>query len=436
MTERFSPTIQIDQAQRFIAVVDCLNQGEVAASLALFRLHKRALVGLSKTIAAQLPSAPQVQPQTSRDISAPSKATLSVLCAPSSERYSPSIRVDHAVAFVKAMDVPSEGSVDADFEEFRAHRVEMGNMGGALDKYMPRGAVGPSDKTETTESLPELPNEDLRWRVAGHRDATQFWETGRQSVANINSMLAIVGTSFESYEKALDFGCGCGRVLLHMKELGKDIELYGVDIDPDAIEWCRAHIPWARTSVSAWRPPLEFPDGYFDLVFNQSVFTHLDEDYQDVWLQELMRVTRPGAAIVLSIAGEGPFTDFIHSCAATSDPTPHVEAFRNKGFVYISSDGWDNGPFPDFYHSTFHAPRYIYEHWGRYFDIKAYVVRGSLRFQDYLLLLRRDGPPQPLEKPPWQIGRNDPLRTGETKTASISQRAYRKACTIAKGVLK
>ena len=51
---------------------------------------------------------------------------------------------------------------------------------------------------------------------------------------------------------------------------------------------------------------------------------------------------------------------------------------------------WVGGPFPDFYHSTFHAPWYIFEHWSKIFEIKAYVVRGSLDFQDLLLLRRRD----------------------------------------------
>lgn len=327
--------------------------------------------------------------------------------------------------------------MDAAFEMLLSNRVEMGNLGGALDQQMPRAAPRVAEPGRPSEPRPELPSEDLRWRVAGHRDADLFWETGQQSVDNINSMLAIIGTSIQDYARALDFGCGCGRVLLHMKEAAKRVELFGVDIDPDGIEWARKHIPWAKTSVNAWRPPLEFPDGYFDLIFNQSVFTHLDEDYQDVWLQELMRVTRPGAAVVLSVAGEGPFTDFVHTWAAQSNPSAHVEAFRNKGFVFISSDGWDDGPFPDFYHSAFHAPHYIYEHWGRYFDIKGYVARGSLRFLDYLLLIRRDGPARPLEKPAWDIGTKDPLKDGLVhQPVSVSQRAIRKVRGIAKGVMK
>ena len=254
---------------------------------------------------------------------------------------------------------------------------------------------------ETT--VPELPGKDLRWRVAGHPDEVWFWKSGGMSIANISTMLSIIGTSFTDYPRALEFGCGCGRMLLHTKEIGEKIELYGVDIDAEAIAWAQGHIPWVKCSVNNGLPPLDFPDGHFDLIFNQSVFTHLDENYQDAWLAELVRVTKPGGVLVLSVSGEHPFSELIKAQRdGGADPTKLLETYRSKGIVFIEDDSWVGGPFPDFYHSAFHAPWYVFKHWGRYFDIKAYVTRGSLDFQDYLLLRRREGtaavrPPEPLE---------------------------------------
>lgn len=241
--------------------------------------------------------------------------------------------------------------------------------------------------------VPELPGEDLRWRVAGTPKPDWFWKSGGMSVANIGTMLSIIGTSFADYPRALEFGCGCGRILLHMQEIAARTELYGVDIDPEAIAWAQSHIPWVKCSVNDGLPPLAFPDGHFDLIFNQSVFTHLDEHYQDAWLAELVRVTKPGGTLVLSVSGEHPFAQLVKAHRdAGADPANLLEQFRTKGIVFIEDDSWVGGPFPDFYHSTFHAPWYVFEHWGRYFDIKAYVTRGSLDFQDYLLLRRREGP--------------------------------------------
>ena len=63
--------------------------------------------------------------------------------------------------------------------------------------------------------------------------------------------------------------------------------------------------------------------------------------------------------------------------------------FDEKGFVYITEDSYQYGPFPDFYHSTFHSPAYVFRHWNRFMEVEAYIVRGSLGFQDFVLLRRR-----------------------------------------------
>lgn len=276
--------------------------------------------------------------------------------------------------------------------------------------------------------VPELPSESLRWRVAGHSDADWFWKSGAMSIRDIGRMLSIVGKSFADYPRALEFGCGCGRMLLHLADVGRQIELYGVDIDAEAIGWAQAHIPWVRCSVNEGLPPLAFPDGHFDLVFNQSVFTHLDENYQDAWLAELRRVVKPGGTLVLSVSGEHPFGELLkaHRDAGT-DPSALTEQYRTKGIVFIEDDGWGGGPFPDFYHSTFHAPWYVFEHWGRYFDIKAYVIRGSLDFQDYLLLRRPDGE---MTSGP---ASNPPQVAEPSFTRKLRRRAWRKLKRILSG---
>jgi SAM-dependent methyltransferase len=130
------------------------------------------------------------------------------------------------------------------------------------------------------------------------------------------------------------------------------------------------------------------------------VFTHLDEQYQDAWLAELRRIVKPGGDLVLSVSGEHPFSQLLQAHRDSgADPAALIETYRTKGIVFIEDDAWVGGPFPDFYHSTFHAPWYVFEHWSKYFDIKAYVTRGSLDFQDYLLLRRREGDAAPTLAP-------------------------------------
>ena len=149
-----------------------------------------------------------------------------------------------------------------------------------------------------------LPDEDLMWRVTSERDPVHFETSGRRSVEDLTRALSVVGAKLTDFKTVLDFGCGCGRIMRWLDELPPTVELHGVDVDAQAISWAAKHIPFARFSVNKALPPLEFPDGYFDLVFNHSVFSHLPEDYQDAWLAELNRVTSPKGLLLLSVGGE------------------------------------------------------------------------------------------------------------------------------------
>jgi SAM-dependent methyltransferase len=179
-------------------------------------------------------------------------------------------------------------------------------------------------------------------------------------------------------------------MLLHLEEVGRQIELYGVDIDADAISWAQEHIPWARCSTVEGLPPLPFPDKFFDLIYNHSVLTHLDDKYQDAWLSELRRIVKPSGMVVLTVHGDFAFNKHEKEWRKQGlDPEIWIDTFRRKGFLYITEDNWTK-TFPDFYHTAFHAPSYVFEHWSRLMDIRAYVPRGALNFQDLILLQRRE----------------------------------------------
>jgi len=248
----------------------------------------------------------------------------------------------------------------------------------------------PTQRLTSAETLP-WPGEELVSRVTGAVDRENFYTSGQQSVRDIEAMLALVGRSLESFDTMLDFGSGCGRIMLWLEHLAETSSLHGVDIDARAVAWAQDNMPWATFKVNQPLPPLDYPDGHFDLVFNHSVFTHIDEHYQDQWLAELRRVVRPGGYVLLSVHGEHAFLVFEDLVSKTGgNPNVIRDELRREGISFIRDDAFVGGPFPDFYHSTFHAPWYIFEHWGAYFDIVAYVVQGSMGFQDFVLLRRPD----------------------------------------------
>ncbi len=244
------------------------------------------------------------------------------------------------------------------------------------------------------------PGDDLIARVVGGPDHTWFYWSGQESVREIERTLAIAGRSFDSFASILDFGCGCGRMLLWMEELGQMRTLHGTDIDAEAIAWCREHIPYAELSVNDGDPPLPFADGAFDLIFNHSVFTHIDERRQDAWLAELHRVTQPGGFLVLSTHGE---------VALGEDPWDIRERLESEGIVYMDGVIAPDFPLPDWYQNTYHAPWYVFEHWGKWFEIRGYAPGGALGVQDYILLERvpeSTSPGVPLAARPRRAARN------------------------------
>lgn len=217
-------------------------------------------------------------------------------------------------------------------------------------------------------------------------DRLAFDRSGIQSVKDIQSLLSLIGRSIDSYSTILDFGCGCGRIARWMQPLLGAAELHGCDIDEQAIRWAQDNLTFATFQVNEPLPPLPYDDATFDLVFNHSVFTHLDADYQDQWLEELRRVLRPGGTALLTVHGEWAY-QVVEEMAG-----PLGEDWRGQlereGILFVAEDSFVGGSHPAFYHSTFHAPWYVFSHWTRWLEMVAYVPRGSLDHQDAVVLRR------------------------------------------------
>jgi len=133
-------------------------------------------------------------------------------------------------------------------------------------------------------------------RVAGTADADWFLRGGRAAYDAIAAHVPL-----DTIRSVLDFGCGCGRVTRWWSDFPGTVA--GSDLDPRAIAWCRANLPFARFETNGLAPPLAFPDGELDLVYALSVFTHLTGDLQLAWRDELRRVLRPGGLLLLTTHG-------------------------------------------------------------------------------------------------------------------------------------
>ena len=118
----------------------------------------------------------------------------------------------------------------------------------------------------------------------------------------------------------VDIGSGVGKGAVALRDFGYNGvrfsgKYYGFDIDPAMVEWCEKNFPddrfrfgWVDVGSSVYnprggreaKPALDVPDATVDLVFSQSLFSHLLEADIEHYLAESFRMLRPGGAMMMT----------------------------------------------------------------------------------------------------------------------------------------
>jgi ubiquinone/menaquinone biosynthesis C-methylase UbiE len=115
---------------------------------------------------------------------------------------------------------------------------------------------------------------------------------------------------FEKYidvenNNILDWGCGPGRVIRHLPEvIGKNCRFFGTDYNCESIEWCKTNLKTISFNLNPLSAELPYSDGFMDIIYGISVFTHLSEQMHYSWYKELTRVLKPGGIILVTTQGD------------------------------------------------------------------------------------------------------------------------------------
>jgi len=150
------------------------------------------------------------------------------------------------------------------------------------------------------EFYKNLPSAYLRTQVHGSDSISSYVLEGFSAHKKLEFLFQEhLGRNKDKIAPMLDWGCGCGRVCKYFLNNNR---IYGVDINKDGVDWCLENIS-SNFSVSELNPPLSFEDNYFEAIYGVSILTHLSLEDQRCWIEELIRITRPGGIIVLSYHG-------------------------------------------------------------------------------------------------------------------------------------
>jgi SAM-dependent methyltransferase len=243
-----------------------------------------------------------------------------------------------------------------------------------------------------------IPPPDLIERVAGTRHGRAFLSEGYKLFGEFREAVERHGDLASA--RLLDWGCGCGRVLAHWQGDAGVSELFGCDIDPEAIAWCQGHLPLARCAVIPAWPPTGYGDQAFDVVTSCSVLTHLDRHAQALWLAEMGRILRPGGLLVASVHGPSAALfafpparprDSLWSRLGARRPRlrPAIDLDASGIFDGMDDHALDDVAPAGYYRSTFQSESYTRRSWTPWFDVVEYSVRGIGNNQDLVVGRRR-----------------------------------------------
>lgn len=134
-------------------------------------------------------------------------------------------------------------------------------------------------------------------------DYERYFNSGRDTASWIKKEVS----PFKSLNNIdiLDWGCGPGRVIRHLPAvIGNDCRFWACDYNAAYVAWCDQHIPGVTFRQNQLLPPLPFADTSMDLAYGLSIFTHLSAAMHVAWVDELLRVLRPGGILFITTHGD------------------------------------------------------------------------------------------------------------------------------------
>ena len=243
-----------------------------------------------------------------------------------------------------------------------------------------------TEGTNRKEKQYLIPPVEMRVSTIDNTDKDLYALSGMRVAADFAELSKKYGISVADSKNLLDFGCGVGRVI-RIWPLLTGAKLFGCDVVEPFVDWCRANITFAKFTLVNEYPPTPYEDNFFDVIYGVSVFTHLDEKHQNLWLSELHRIAKPGCILFFSFRGKDWLTKRQPNLLQNKSC---MQSLDEKGIAYIRTDQWREY-FQDFYQGAYHTETYIKENWSKYFKIKDIILTGNLAInQDLAILIKAD----------------------------------------------
>ena len=137
-------------------------------------------------------------------------------------------------------------------------------------------------------------------RSNGRWDIDEFMQTGEDEIDTVLQHLQHIGHWPDLSGKALDFGCGVGRLTQAMAR--RFASCAGLDISTHMIGVAESLNQHAHCTYQVGTGnELPFADGTFSFVYSNIVLQHVPRKYAVGYLREFERVMEPGGVLVFGV---------------------------------------------------------------------------------------------------------------------------------------
>lgn len=187
--------------------------------------------------------------------------------------------------------------------------------------------------------------EDAKYFVAfGRRrqDDEEFFATGAELARGLARELKRLPPAPTDARKALEIGCGLGRLMLPLAPYFG--EIHGVDVSDEMVRLAREklrHIPHAHVHLNDGASLQGFPDESFDFVYSYAVFQHIPaREIVFSYLREARRVLKTGGVFRFQVNGLPPEGENYDTWSGVRISAEEIAGFaREHDFQLLALEG-------------------------------------------------------------------------------------------------
>ncbi|OED43302.1 hypothetical protein AB833_04095 [Chromatiales bacterium (ex Bugula neritina AB1)] len=221
-------------------------------------------------------------------------------------------------------------------------------------------------------ALPGYPSKETQSRTTFLGASESMMRGAFQLYKHVKDACAQHGSPIDSRTQILDFGCGWGRIArFFLKDMSLQ-NIHGVDVLSELTASCNETFCSNNFEQIEQKGTIPHATASFDVVFANSVFSHLDEQLNMRWINEIHRVLKPNGLAVLTVIDQKKYESMLNNNSEWMAKLG-ADTAETRDELYAGNLVWrttNRQNELEGYGLTFIPVQWIRDKWGHLFDLK------------------------------------------------------------------